>query len=151
LAGPTLGGRHGPWACFAAALLGVANFAWVLLGLPESLPKERRAARDGRRLMPLDLGAAKDAFRDKGVGFAVTVNFVVLVAFTSLDQTFRFFTLDEFALSAMQTGLVLAFIGFVAAGVQGGAIRPLAKRFGERALVRAGAVLQAAAFAGFAV
>ena len=41
-------------------------------------------------------------------------------------------------MTALETGLVLGFIGVVAAGVQGGLIRPLAKRFDEAILIRCG-------------
>ena len=44
---------------------------------------------------------------------------------------------------------MLAFIGVVAAGVQGGLVRPLAKHFDEALLMRAGALVQSLAFAGF--
>ena len=53
-------------------------------------------------------------------------------------------------MTALETGLVLGFIGVVAAGVQGGLIRPLAKRFDEAQLIRAGTAIQALAFAGLA-
>ena len=43
---------------------------------------------------------------------------------------------------------MLAFIGLVAAGVQGGLVRPLSKRFDEATLMRSGAFTQVIAFAG---
>jgi MFS family permease len=80
----------------------------------------------------------------------VLVNFVLILSFTVLDQTFRFFTEDKFRMTALETGLVLGFIGIVAAGVQGGLIRPLAKRYDEAVLIRWGTGIQALAFAGLA-
>src|SRR5690606_26981236 len=52
---------------------------------------------------------------------------------------------------ALDTGLVLTFVGVIAAGVQGGLIRPLARRFDEAVLIRTGAFLQSLAFAGYVV
>src|ERR1700690_1196741 len=43
-------GHSGSVACFAAAGLSVINFVWVLLGLAESLPKERRSTLAKRAL-----------------------------------------------------------------------------------------------------
>ena len=82
------------------------------------------------------------------MGLAVAVNFLVILSFTNLDQTFTFFCGDLFGIDERGTGYVLAFIGLVAAGVQGGLVRPLSRRFTEAALMRAGAFTQVLAFAG---
>jgi MFS transporter, DHA1 family, tetracycline resistance protein len=143
-----IGGRHGALPCFVAAALSVVNFAWAFFGLRESLPPERRAT--GRRsLAPLDIAAARAALARPGIAIAVLVNFVMILSFTILDQTFRFYNSDLFAMNALDTGLVLTFVGVVAAGVQGGLIRPMSRRFDEATLIRAGAFLQSFAFAGF--
>jgi MFS family permease len=149
LSGITIAGRAGAVPCFIAAGLSVLNLAWVFFRLKESLPPERRST-EARSLAPLNLAAARDAFARPGIALAVLVNFVLILSFTVLDQTFRFFTEDKFGMSALDTGLVLCFIGVVAALVQGGLIRPLARRFDEATLIRIGTFLQAVAFAGLA-
>src|SRR5260221_5292681 len=141
-------GRHGAVPCLVAAALSVVNLVWVALGVAESLPPERRAGTPRRRLAPLNLGAMRDAFALPGVALAISVNFLVILSFTNLDQTFTFFCADLFRIDERGTGYVLAFIGLVAAAVQGGLIRPLARRFDEAALIRAGTLTQAMAFAG---
>jgi MFS family permease len=145
----TVNGRHGPIACFAAAGLSVINLIWAYFGLGESLPKEKRTIST-RRLVPLDVAAASEAFRVPGVALSVLVNFLVVLSFTNLDQTFRFYNKDVFGMTPLETGGVLAGVGVVAALVQGGVIRPLARRFGEAPLIVAGVSLQAVAFAGIA-
>lgn len=150
LSGISIAGRVGAVPCFIAAGLSVVNLTWVYFRLPESLPPERRATHE-RSLSPLNLEAAREAFARPGIARAVFVNFVLVVSFTVLDQTFRFFTNDKFGMTALDTGLVLCFIGVVAAGVQGGLIRPLAKRYGEPSLIRVGTGLQALAFAALAM
>jgi MFS family permease len=149
LSGITIAGRTGALPCFIAASLSVVNLAWVYFRLRESLPPERRST-ERRSLAPLNFTAAREAFARPGIAIAVLVNFVLILSFTILDQTFRFFTQDRFGMTALETGLVLAFIGVVAAGVQGGLIRPLAKRFDEAALIRLGTTIQAVAFAALA-
>jgi MFS transporter, DHA1 family, tetracycline resistance protein len=155
--GPALGGalarveidgRHGAVPCFVAAALSVANLAWVVLGLAESLPPEKRATAPRRKLSPLNVEAVREAFALPGVGLAVAVNFLVVLSFTNLDQTFTFFCGDLFDIDERGTGYVLAFIGLVAAAVQGGLVRPLSKRFAESSLMQAGALAQVLAFAG---
>jgi MFS family permease len=162
LSGISIHGRTGAVPCFVAASLSLVNLAWAWSGLRESLPPSRRAthprsegdpsqpARPLRGLSPLNLAAARDAFARPGIAIAVFVNFSITLSFTVLDQTFRFFNKDIFQMSALDTGLVLAFIGIVAALVQGGLIRPLSKRFAEPPLIRVGTAIQALAFVGIA-
>lgn len=154
--GPSIGGplaeiaihgRTGAVPCLVAAGLSLINFAWVLFGLPESLPKEARAPSK-RRLTPIDLQALREALELPGVGTAVLVNFVLIFAFTGMEQTFRFFNQDRFAMGPRDTGYLLAMIGVIAALVQGG-MRGLSRRYSEAQLIRAGSLLQTLAFAGF--
>jgi len=153
LASYEIHGRHGALACFVAAGLSVVNLVWALLGLAESLSAERRAvaARTPRSLAPLNVEAAKSAFARPGVGLAVLVNFIIILSFANLDQTFRYFNKDVFGMTERETGGVLAFIGIVAALTQGAIVRPLSKRVTDRTLIRSGVWLQVLAFAGLAL
>ncbi len=150
LAGIPIAGRHGAIPCFVAAGLSILNFGWAWFGLRESLPPERRATGK-RSLAPLDVRAAREALARPGIAIAVLVNFVMILSFTILDQTFRFYNADLFQMGALDTGLVLTFVGVIAAGVQGGLIRPLARKYDEAVLIRAGALLQSLAFAGYVI
>ncbi len=153
--GPALGGllspilvlgHKGAVPCFVAAGLSLVNFIWVWTRLAESLPVEKRSTKP-RSLTPLNVAAMKDAFARPGVLACVTVNFVLTVAFASLDQTFRFFNEDKFHLTEVGTGIVFTFIGVVAALVQGGLVRPLSKRVNETFMIRSGTLIQGIAFA----
>jgi MFS transporter, DHA1 family, tetracycline resistance protein len=154
--GPVLGGLLGQYevlghpgalAAFVAAGLSAVNFVMALFSLPESLPRERRGPSK-RRLVPLDLEAIRQATRLPGVGLAVLIGASVIFWFAGLEQTFRLFTQDAFGMSVLGTGLVLTLVGVVSALVQGGLIHRLSRRFGEAKLVRAGALVLAAGFAG---
>jgi MFS family permease len=156
--GPALGGllaqipvagHRGAVPCFVAAGLSLVNVVWVALGVPESLPRDHRRNPRRRGLAPINVQAMRETFAIPGVALAIGVNFLVIVSFTNLDQTFTFFCSDLFGIDVRGTGYVLAFIGLVAAAVQGGLVRPLAKRFDEATLMCAGALIQAVAFASF--
>ena len=141
-------GRLGAVPCFCAACLSIANLVWVAFGLAESLPPEKRTATPRRRLTPLNVQAMRGTFALPGVALAVGINFIVILSFTSLDQTFAFFCADLFGIDERGTGYVLAFIGIVAALVQGALVRTLSRRFTEPMLIRVGASVQALAFVG---
>ncbi|MBL8610404.1 MAG: MFS transporter [Myxococcales bacterium] len=150
LAHVKVNGYEGAVPCFVAAALSVVNLGWVVFGLAESLPPEKRSEKR-RSLAPFDVQSAREAFGRPGVAACILVNFLVLLSFTNLDQTFRYFTKDHFGMNAMMTGGVLAFTGVVAAGVQGGLIRPLSKRIDDARLIQVGVVVQAIAFALLAI
>jgi MFS family permease len=143
-----IGNRHGAVPCFVAACLSLVNLVWVVLGVAESLPPARRAALPRRQITPLSTEAIRRAFALPGVALAAGVNFLVVLSFTNLDQTFTFFCGDLFGIDEQGTGYVLAFIGIVAVAVQGGLVRVLSPRVEETVLIRAGAFVQAIAFAG---
>jgi MFS family permease len=145
-----IAGRHGAVPCFVAAGLSLVNLAWVAIGVGESLPPESRGKKL-RRLSPLNVAAARFAFDLPGVALAIAVNFLVVLSFTNLDQTFTFFCNDRFGIDERGTGYVLAFIGVVAAAVQGGLVRTLSKRVEEPVLLRSGTLIQALAFSGLVV
>jgi MFS transporter, DHA1 family, tetracycline resistance protein len=150
LAKVAVNGRHGPIACFAAAGLSVVNLVWAMGGLVESVTPEKRAKalEKPRSLAPLNLQAAKSALSRPGVALAVLVNFIIVLSFANLDQTFRYFNKDIFHMTEGETGGVLAFIGVVAAATQGGLVRTLSKKVADARLLRSGTLLQVFAFAG---
>lgn len=153
-------GRQGPLAAFAAAGASLLNLvlAWRLL--PESYgPEARQAAREGstagrwsrKRWTPLDLTALRQSVAIPGVGLAVVLSFMVTFWFSGMEMTFRLFNEDVFGLTVAGTGRIFAFVGVVAALVQGGLIGRLTKRFGEIALLKVGIWLLALGFAGLAL
>ncbi|MFO0663812.1 MAG: MFS transporter [Polyangiaceae bacterium] len=138
-------GRAGGVPCLVAAALAFVNFLWVLRGVPVSLPPEKRAPSK-RRLAPLDLAATKRTLQKPGIAAMVLINFVAILAFTCLDQTFRFFNKDIFGFDQLQTGLVLMLIGVSSALVQGLIVRKLSGKVADVTLVRAGLFIQAVGF-----
>jgi MFS family permease len=158
--GPAVGGalaripihdRHGAVPCFVAAALSVVNLVWASAGLRESLPKEKRARVPSRSWTPLNPAALRASFARPGFALVVAVNFLIVLSFTNLDQTFTFFNADIFGIDERGTGYLLAFVGVVAALVQGGLIRKLSGRVADASLVRVGVLVQVVAFAGFVV
>ncbi len=143
--------RHGPWALFVAAMLSVINFAWVTLGLVESLPKEARKTRARRGLSPIDVRSTLDVLADSSIARAVLANFLLILVFSGMEQTMRYFNKDAFGMTLAQTGALLVVVGLSGAAVQGGIVRRLSGKVQDASMLRVGLLLQLVAFAGLAL
>jgi len=139
-------GRQGALAGLAAATLSLSNLLLAFFCLPESLSADRRA-RHSHEGSGFERGDLRRALRAQGVPLSLAINFVVIFWFAGMEQTFAMFTDDSFGMGVAATGQVFAFVGIIAALVQGGLVHPLTRRFGEPRLVQAGAVTLAVAFA----
>ncbi|MDB5098417.1 MAG: hypothetical protein JWM80_2838 [Cyanobacteria bacterium RYN_339] len=147
--GPAFGGLlaqfgHGVPA-FVAAGLALANFAFAAWRLPESLPPERRGEVVARGFSLARLGRAATI---PGMPVLMVTYFLTIFAFATMEATFPLLTLDRFKFTEVQNGYVFAYIGVVIVILQGGLVGRLAKRFGEKPLVVAGAVCLAVGLAG---
>lgn len=157
--GPAIGGvletlsplqRAGALPAYTAAGLSFLNLLLALWLLPESLPPPLRG-KHVRSASPFNGARFRTALGFAGVAPALLANFVVVLSFAGLEQTFRLFTADEFRMDTAGTGSVLGMVGLVLITVQGGLIRPLSRRLGERRLILAGVAIQSAGFAGVAL
>lgn len=129
-----------------AAAIGVIS----LVLLPESLPAERRtrAVRLGD-LHPLRVltGAfTRPELRGLLVGIVL-----VTVPFSFFVNNVSVLALDSIAWTATRIGLLVAVVGVVDVVIQGGLLRVLLPRFGERGVLLSGVVTQAVGMAGLAV
>ncbi len=154
LAQMPLNARHGPYALLVAAALSVVNFVWVTVGLVESLPPEarKRALPDApdrvNRRKVFDFATTRHVLENRSIARCVFASFVLILFFSGMEQTMRFFNKDAFSMSLGATGALLVVIGLTAAGVQGGLVRRISDRVECASMLRAGLVLQAVAFAG---
>lgn len=140
LLGPILGGLLAPHGyalpiLVAAALTGL-NALSVVWRLPEP------AAHRSPETSPL-----ADAFgnEDRGIRRLVFMNFLFTAGVALLETTMAFFLRDAFAYDAHHVAYLFAAMAAIMVIVQGGLIRPLTQRFGERRLLLAGSCLLAAA------
>jgi DHA1 family tetracycline resistance protein-like MFS transporter len=143
--GPAIGGLLSSISLampgFVAAALAAANgvAAWFVLPEPAS---RVTAERKGR------LSALMDELSKPGIRRLIVIYLLVVFAFSGMESTFALLSEHRYGLTARTVGGVFAFIGVIIAVVQGALIGPLTRRFGERALLVAGLVLQAIGFVG---
>jgi MFS family permease len=142
--------RVGALPAYAAAGLALVNVVLAWRFLPESLPASRRGEHV-RRISPFDASRYRAAWRFPGVAKAMALNFLVILSFAAMEQTFRLFTADAFHMSDSGTGYVLGFVGLVLIVVQGLLIKPLSRLFGECSLLRAGVLIESLGFAALAL
>jgi DHA1 family tetracycline resistance protein-like MFS transporter len=152
--GPAIGGIAGdldPRLPFwIAAGLTIANFAYGLLVLPESLPAERRMAFSWARANPVGslrlLAEHRELLGLAGVAFLFHLAHNVLPAVAVLYASYRY------GWTSKTMGLTLAAVGVASGIVQAGLIKPAIRVMGERRTLIAGLLCGVAGFAiyGFA-
>jgi DHA1 family tetracycline resistance protein-like MFS transporter len=132
--GPALGGLLGgiePRLPFwVAAALSFANALYGLLILPESLPKDRRSPFRWKSANP---AGALDLLRSSRVLAGLSVaNFFAQLGHVVLPSTFVLYATYRYGWSTTTVGGTLAFVGICQMVIQGMAIGPIVRRFGER-------------------
>ena len=132
--GPALGGLLGdidPRLPFwVAAGLSFANALYGWLILPESLPPERRSPLRWRAANPV--GALHLLRSDRVLAGLSIANFFAQLAHVVLPSTYVLYATYRYGWSTTMVGATLALVGICSMIVQGAAIGPIVRRFGER-------------------
>jgi DHA1 family tetracycline resistance protein-like MFS transporter len=132
--GPAIGGLLGgidPRLPFwAAAGLSFANTLYGLLILPESLPPDRRSPFRWKSANPL--GSLHLLRSDRVLAGLSVVTFIAQLAHVVLPSTFVLYATFRYGWEATTVGLTLAMVGICTMAVQGVAIGPIVRHFGER-------------------
>ncbi|MBL8935825.1 MAG: TCR/Tet family MFS transporter [Archangium sp.] len=132
--GPLLGGVLGGWILrlpfFVAAGLTLANAAWGFFVLPESLSEENRRPFAWSRANPL--GTLSALGRYPLVWAMTATAFLFNLGQRALETTWVLSTEHRYGWDLKDAGISLAAVGVGAAIVQGGVVRRVVPRFGER-------------------
>ena len=128
--GGLLGGQDPRLPFWVAAALSFANALYGLLILPESLPRDRRSPFRWKSANPI--GALHLLRSNPILARLSVVNFIAQLAHVVLPSTFVLYATYRYGWNAATVGLTLAMVGICAMAVQGLAIGPIVKRFGER-------------------
>jgi len=149
--GPALGGTLGevdPRLPFwVAGGLALVNACYGFFVLPESLPPAKRAAFSWKKANPVgSLVLLRSHPELSGLAvshFLMQLAHVVLPSVTVLYMGYRY------GWSALQVGLTLAGVGICSMIVQGGLVRPVVAKIGERRALAAGLVFGAIGFSWY--
>jgi MFS transporter, DHA1 family, tetracycline resistance protein len=152
IVGPALGGVLGGmglrYPFWAAAGLSLANALYGLFILPESLPKERRAAFSFRRANPL--GALKLLRSQPELFGLATAMFLYYNAHEALPSMFVIYTDYRYHWGAQLTGWALAGVGVGSTIVSAALISLAVRRLGEVRTLFTGMAFGIAGFSFFA-
>ncbi|MBW2382918.1 MAG: MFS transporter [Deltaproteobacteria bacterium] len=139
--GPLLGGLLAPYGygvpMFVAAGMAALNCAYATLVLKEP-PRhsDKPRGRGGLALLRTDPYAAQLCF----------TNLLFTVGVSQLEVTFFYLMNERFGYGIQQVAFILVAMALVMAGIQGGGMRALAERFGEKRLLVTGLFCMALAF-----
>ncbi len=146
--GPLVGGLLGEYGTrapfYAAAILAALNFGlgWFVMG--ETVTERTRRTFTWKRANPF--GAFRNLARVPGIRSLLFVYFTYSVALYVYPAIWSYFTQERFGWTPQIIGLSLGLFGIAMAVVQGGMIRLVLRRFGERRTVIWGQIFDFGAF-----
>lgn len=123
---------------FTSAAIALLNFIWVKARFKESLPAEKRSQADSRS----PIARLKQKL-PPAIAKTNRTYFVFMFAFAGMEFTLTFLGANRFGFTPTQNAWMMVFVGFVLVLVQGGLVRRLVPRLGERRVATAGLALVA--------
>ncbi|MDQ8203026.1 MFS transporter [Pelagicoccus sp. SDUM812003] len=127
------------FVAFVAVLLSLANFLWIRARFVESLPPENRGASK----LPRNPIARLTQPQSGAVRRTNLAYLVYILAFSGMEFTLSFLGVERFGYTPGDITKMMIFIGFILIVVQGGIVRRLAPKIGEKATALAGLTLVA--------
>jgi DHA1 family tetracycline resistance protein-like MFS transporter len=151
--GPVLGGLLGHYSprlpFFVAAGLALLNALYGYFVLPESLTPEHRRPFDWKRANPI--GSLRHLGRYPVV-LSLVISFVLLyLSGHATQSTWTFYTIEKFGWNEQWVGYSLGFVGLMVAIVQGGLIRIVIPKLGQKRSVFVGLTFYTIGFFLFAI
>ncbi len=137
--GPALGGLLAPLGygvpMLAAAGLSTLNLVYASFALREPT---RHQAREASSLGPLQV------LKNPLVRRICASYFGFSLAMTQLETTFAYYMMDRFGYDTRGVAAILVFMALIMMAVQGGGLRALVPRYGEKKLILVGSAMLAA-------
>lgn len=150
--GPMIGGICGAWGprvpFYVAACFSLVNFIYGYFVLPESLSIDNRRKFDWKRGNPV--GSLFNLKRYPVIAGLVITYLLLFMAGKSVESTWTFYTMLKFDWNSIWVGISLSVVGILVALVQGGLIRVIIPRLGQKRSVFIGLILYTAGLVLFA-
>ncbi len=150
--GPVIGGVFSQFGTrvpfMIAGGLSLLNWLYGYFILPESLKKENRRAFDWKRANPV--GALMQIKRYPSLIGLLGALLILYIAVQSTQTVWAFYTQEKFGWNETWVGYSLGFVGIMVATVQGGLIRIIIPKFGQKKSILVGLSLYVLGFVLFA-
>jgi DHA1 family tetracycline resistance protein-like MFS transporter len=121
---------------WAAAALTVVAAAMAWFWLPETVHRAQAGAGNPLAYFP-------ELLRRPAMRRVLTVDFIYWFSFAIFQTTFALFAARRFGFDASMTGYFFAGFGVLGAVIQGGFIRPIVRRTGDKTMFVAGVICSA--------
>ena len=128
-----------------ALILTLINYGWLNARFKESLDTDKRDTSGAKA----GLASVTQLFSVKNRGIR-QVNWVFLIfitAFSGMEFTLTFLAAERFFYTPAQNGYIFLYVGFLLVLIQGGIVRRLSPKVGEKRMAIAGLVAGVIAFA----
>lgn len=125
---------------FIAAGFSLLSILLTAFWFKETLPEERRGQSQDKGTGNL-IGRSLSALRNPLIGSLLLLMFMQQLVFGGVETLLSLFTFARLGMNGASNTLLFLFIGIILVFVQGKYIGPLSRRFGERKLIYAGALL----------
>jgi MFS family permease len=123
-------------AALIALILSCINLSIAVFRFPETLPPDQRGrSTTARTANPITMIRGVS---EPGVQLVNGISFLFLTAFSAMEFTLVFLTVERFAYTPRDNAGMFVFVGLMIALVQGGLLRRLAPALGEKRLVQIG-------------
>jgi DHA1 family tetracycline resistance protein-like MFS transporter len=150
--GPVIGGLFSQYGLrvpfMLAAGLSLFNWLYGYFILPESLKKENRRAFDWKRANPV--GALKQIKRYPSLLGLLGSLLILYVAAQATQSIWSYYTIEKFGWTKALVGYSIGFVGVTVAIVQGGLIRIIIPKIGNKKSILIGFTLYLIGFTCFA-
>ncbi|RZK41705.1 MAG: MFS transporter [Pedobacter sp.] len=151
--GPIIGGLFAQYGLrvpfMIAAGLSLINWLYGYFILPESLKLENRRHFDWKRANPI--GAIKQIKKYPSLLGLLASLFILYLAAQATQSVWSYYTISKFNWNAAWVGYSLGFVGLTVAIVQGGLIRLIIPKIGNKRSIQLGLVLYAIGFVCFSL
>lgn len=151
--GPVIGGVFAQYGIrvpfMIAAGLSLINWLYGYFILPESLKLENRRKFDWKRANPI--GALKQIRKYPSLLGLLIALLILYLAAQSTQSIWSYYTIEKFNWNAAWVGYSLGFVGLTVAIVQGGLIRIIIPKFGNKRSIQMGLILYVLGFVMFSL
>jgi MFS family permease len=152
--GPALGGLlsyislQAP--AFAAGGLSLLACLFGFFMIPETLPPERRAKKLSIHELFNPLAQLWRYAKNRAIMPIFIARFMLMFAMMTMRSNFLVYARDHLGLGPHQVGYFYAFLGFLIVMVQGGVVRRLAPKWGDKLMTLVGFISMIIGFSGMA-